>query len=135
FAYSLAQPLAPGASTNVQFMLGVQQTGSFRFFFNVEAFYNTSPAAVTGGPYSGPAGSPVQFNGSGSSDSEGQIAGYQWDFGDGGFGTGPSPSHTYSTQGTYNVTLIVTDSGGLTASATTTATIYPATNKMPVAII
>jgi RHS repeat-associated protein len=135
FAYSLAQPLAPGASTNVQFMLGVQQSGSFRFFVNVEALYNTSPAAVTGGPYSGPAGSPVQFNGSGSSDSEGQIAGYQWDFGDGGLGTGPSPSHTYSTQGTYNVTLTVTDSGGLTASATTTATIYPASNKMPVPII
>jgi len=135
FAYSLAQPLAPGASTNVQFMLGVQQSGSFRFFINVEALYNTAPTASTGGPYSGPAGSPVQFNGSSSSDLEGQVASYQWDFGDGGFGSGPSPSHTYSTQGTYTVTLTVTDSGGLTASATTTATIYPASNKMPVPII
>jgi hypothetical protein len=34
---SLSQPLAPGQSVNVQFVLGVQQTGSFRFFFNVEA--------------------------------------------------------------------------------------------------
>jgi len=30
-------PLAPGASINVQFLLGVQQTGSFKFFINVEA--------------------------------------------------------------------------------------------------
>jgi hypothetical protein len=34
---SLSQPLAPGQSINVQFVLGVQQTGSFRFFMNVEA--------------------------------------------------------------------------------------------------
>ena len=34
---SLDTPLAPGASLNVRFLLGIQQTGSFRFFFNVEA--------------------------------------------------------------------------------------------------
>ena len=34
---SLPTPLAPGASVNVQFLLGVQQTGSFKFFFNIEA--------------------------------------------------------------------------------------------------
>ncbi len=30
-------PLAPGASINLQFLLGVQSTGSFKFFFNIEA--------------------------------------------------------------------------------------------------
>ena len=34
---TLASPLAPGASVNVQFLLGVQQGGSFRFLLNVEA--------------------------------------------------------------------------------------------------
>ncbi len=34
---SLATPLAAGNSVNVQFLLGVQQTGSFRFLINVEA--------------------------------------------------------------------------------------------------
>jgi hypothetical protein len=34
---SLATPLAAGASVNVQFLLGVEQNGSFRFFINVEA--------------------------------------------------------------------------------------------------
>ena len=34
---TLGTPLAPGASINLQFVLGVQQTGSFKFFFNIEA--------------------------------------------------------------------------------------------------
>jgi hypothetical protein len=34
---SLPTPLAPGQSVNLQFLLGVQKTGSFKFFFNVEA--------------------------------------------------------------------------------------------------
>jgi hypothetical protein len=34
---TLGTPLAPGASVNVRFLLGIQQTGSFRFFLNVEA--------------------------------------------------------------------------------------------------
>ena len=34
---TLGTPLAPGASINLQFLLGVQQSGSFKFFFNVEA--------------------------------------------------------------------------------------------------
>ena len=34
---TLATPLANGQSINLQFLLGVQQTGSFKFFINVEA--------------------------------------------------------------------------------------------------
>lgn len=34
---TLATPLAPGASINLQLLLGVQSTGSFKFFFNVES--------------------------------------------------------------------------------------------------
>lgn len=34
---TVSQPLAPGASVNVEFLLGVQTGGSFRFFVNVEA--------------------------------------------------------------------------------------------------
>ena len=34
---TLPTPLAPGQSINLQFLLGVQQTGSFKFFINVEA--------------------------------------------------------------------------------------------------
>jgi hypothetical protein len=34
---TMPTPLAPGQSMNFQFLLGVQQTGSFKFFFNIEA--------------------------------------------------------------------------------------------------
>ncbi|MCA1616827.1 MAG: lamin tail domain-containing protein, partial [Acidobacteria bacterium] len=43
-AVALDTPLAAGASINVQFLLGVEQTGDFRFFINVEAL--PGPAAV-----------------------------------------------------------------------------------------
>jgi hypothetical protein len=36
-AVTLGTPLANGASINLQFLLGIQQTGSFKFFINVEA--------------------------------------------------------------------------------------------------
>lgn len=35
---TLAQPLQPGASVNVEFLLGLQQSGSFRFYISVEAW-------------------------------------------------------------------------------------------------
>jgi gliding motility-associated-like protein len=46
-----------------------------------------------------------------------------WDFGDGGTGTTQNPTHTYTTAGTFNVTLIVTDSKGCTASVTKPVTV------------
>ena len=119
----------------MQFVLGVQQSGSFRFFINVEAVSNSLPSAIAGGPYSGPTGAPIQFNGSSSVDLEGPVETFQWSFGDNTFGTGPAPAHTYTSAGTYTVTLTVTDSIGLTTTGTTTATIYPASNKMPIAYI
>jgi len=37
YTVNLGTPLAAGASINLQFLLGVKQTGSFKFFFNIEA--------------------------------------------------------------------------------------------------
>ena len=96
---------------------------------------NQPPTADAGGPYTGTAGVAVSFNGGGSSDPDGSIASYAWDFGDGNTGTGATPSHTYAAAGTFTVSLMVTDDGGLTDTATTTATIAdaPVGNQPPTA--
>jgi RHS repeat-associated protein len=93
---------------------------------------NQTPLANPGGPYSGMSGSPVPFNGSGSSDADGTIGNYQWSFGDGTVATGPTPTHVYSSTGTFNVTLTVTDNSGAPASANTTASVT-IPNQPPVA--
>src|SRR5438094_518927 len=58
---------------------------------------NHAPTAVPGGPYSGLAGSAVAFNGTGSSDPDGDAFSYAWSFGDGATGTGATPNHEYAT--------------------------------------
>jgi PKD repeat protein len=60
------------------------------------------------------AGQGVSFIGSASSDPDGSIAGYSWNFGDGSAGAGATPSHIYAAPGNYTVTLTITDSGGVT---------------------
>ncbi|MBK8287045.1 MAG: proprotein convertase P-domain-containing protein [Ahniella sp.] len=58
-----------------------------------------------------------------SSDSDGTIASRSWNFGDGTTSTATSPSKTYTTGGTYNVALTVTDNGGLTNTRTQSVTV------------
>lgn len=54
-------------------------------------------------------GQLVTFNGSASYDPDGTVAGWGWDFGDGGTGSGSIVTHTYSSTGNYVVNLTVTD--------------------------
>ena len=61
-------------------------------------------------------GLSVAFDGSGSSDSGGQITGYTWTFGDGGSATTVKPTHVYSKAGTYTVTLVVANKNGASNS-------------------
>ncbi|MCJ7694350.1 MAG: S8 family serine peptidase [Anaerolineaceae bacterium] len=84
---------------------------------------NNPPIADAGGPYSGSEGAVVNFNGSGSVDLDGFIVTYEWDFGDDNTVTGMYPVHTYVQNGTYTVTLNVTDNRGYSNINTTTATI------------
>ena len=76
----------------------------------------------------------ASFDGSGSSDSDGSVASYAWDFGDGSSGSGVSPSHTYGAAGTYSVKLTVTDNGGATDSVTHQVSVTaPPANQPPTA--
>lgn len=52
------------------------------------------------------------FDGSASSDSDGSIVSYSWDFGDGNSASGETATHSYASSGTYSVSLTVTDDGG-----------------------
>lgn len=76
---------------------------------------NTPPTAEFTTAMSGLTGN---FDGSASSDPEGPIAAWEWDFGDGTTGTGKTIAHTYAQPGTYHVTLMVRDASGLTDTAT-----------------
>jgi outer membrane protein OmpA-like peptidoglycan-associated protein len=68
-------------------------------------------------PNSGTAPLEVQFRGIGT-DPDGEIASFDWEFGDGGKASGAEASHTYGTPGEYRARLTVTDNDGLTGSAT-----------------
>ncbi len=92
----------------------------------MSVFVNRPPTASAGGPYTGQAARTVQFYGGGSSDSDGTISSYRREFGDGTTGAGATPVHTYTSAGTYSVTLTVTDDAGASASAKRTAIISSA---------
>lgn len=80
-------------------------------------------------------GLAVGFSGSGSTDSDGTITGYAWNFGDGTTGTGATPSHTYAAAGTYVVTLVVTDNNGATGTTNRQVVLTPPGNVAPTAAI
>jgi PKD repeat protein len=83
------------------------------------------PVASAGPSPSGQEGSPVTFAGS----VVGGIAPYAetWAFGDGTTASGTlTPAHTYTRDGTYSVTLTVTDAAGGSSTSTTTAAIAEA---------
>jgi hypothetical protein len=86
---------------------------------------NTKPVADAsqGEPYQGYINTEITFDGSKSYDSDGNITSWSWTFGDGTNGSGKTIQHVYSTTGTYQVLLTVTDDDGATHTDTTTCVI------------
>ena len=74
---------------------------------------NQGPTAAFTAPTSR-AGQATAFNAGGSSDTDGSVASYSWDFGDGQAATmnSAATSHTYAVPGSYTVSLTVTDNEG-----------------------
>lgn len=76
------------------------------------------PIARIGGDNNIKKNEETTFDGAGSIDSDGTIVSYRWDFGDGTTGVGSLAFHVYSREGSFTVTLTVTDNSGLSSSAT-----------------
>ncbi|HLQ66409.1 MAG TPA: PKD domain-containing protein [Candidatus Limnocylindrales bacterium] len=72
---------------------------------------NRPPTANAGGPYEGIVGQPIAFDGTKSSDPDGDALYYHWTFGDSTYADsdGPTPFHTYPAAGQYRVILEVRD--------------------------
>ncbi|MGV1098226.1 PKD domain-containing protein [Thiovibrio sp. JS02] len=103
-----------------------------------EEVLNTPPvASIYVTTSSGEAPLAVLLDGSSSTDSDGTISQYSWDFGDGYSGTGAFVNHTYSSTGTFTAILTVTDNEGKTASAQTVITVTAPVplNQPPTAVI
>jgi PKD repeat protein len=85
---------------------------------------NTAPVADPGGPYLAAINDGMSFDGSGSSDPEGDDLAYAWTFDDGATGTGAMPTHSYAAAGIYNVCLTVNDGIADSEAVCTIAVVY-----------
>ena len=76
---------------------------------------DTSPqAAFAPSTFDSQTGESVSFDASASTDAEGPVSSYRWEFGDGSTANGPTQTHTYTSGGIYTVRLTVTDGNGNT---------------------
>ena len=88
----------------------------------------TPVPAFTYSPSAPFAKSDVTFDGSLSTDSDGRIVSYAWNFGDGSQGSGVLVKHGFSNDGSYTVTLTVTDDRGQSASLSKTVAVTASAN-------
>ncbi|CAN7375554.1 PKD domain-containing protein [Arthrobacter sp. LjRoot78] len=143
--YAVPTPVPYGGwNTSTNMRIGVQQKfnqtlngvvvdlNSFdATFLGTQSPANHLPSAAF---TSSASGLTASFDGSGSADPDGSIASYSWDFGDGSpAGTGVRPTHIYSSGGTYQVKLTVTDNLGATGSVTNPVTVTGPAATVPAA--
>jgi len=77
------------------------------------------------------AGEEVLFDATPSRAAHGAIVAYAWEFGDGATGEGSSPAHIYAADGSYVVTLTVTDDGGRQGQIQATLSVLPEEDPPP----
>ena len=94
---------------------------------------NQPPKANAGPDIVATVGQSVSFSGAASSDPDGSIVSYSWNYGDGSSGSGVATTKSYSQPGSYTVTLTVTDNAGAQASDTALVTVHNPPNQPPVA--
>ena len=124
--YYLVQAINPEYETN--------KDGACSSKLDIPAANKNPVPEFTWSPTSPNTGQVVSFDGSSSSDPDGTIVNYAWDFDDGNTASGAtlhSPSNTYAAAGTYTVLLTVTDNNGATGQCSHTIGIS-SPNKNPV---
>jgi PKD repeat protein len=96
--------------------LGTAELVALNFPTVVTVSENKNPIANAGPDKTALVKEQINFDGRQSSDSDGYVTAWVWDFGDGSpTATGTLPSHAYAQPGQYTVTLTVTDDKGATA--------------------
>jgi PKD repeat protein len=110
-------------------------TGTYSRSIAVQAFapVNIPPlASFEADPQTGQVPLTVSFDASGTTDTDGTIASYSWDFGDGQTSTGVLTTHEYVVPAIYIINLTVTDDDGATGASTAIVTVTgPATSPSP----
>lgn len=90
---------------------------------------NCAPVAVISPVGAASEGVAIPFSAASSTDPENDALSYAWTFGDGASAIGVAPSHVFANNGTYTVTLKVTDSNGAQSTATASVVV---SNSAPV---
>ncbi|WP_371186520.1 family 16 glycosylhydrolase [Thalassotalea maritima] len=75
------------------------------------------------------------FDASASSDSDGSIVEYQWNFGDGNSATGAMVNHSFASAGDYSVSLTVTDNEGATHTTNTVVSVQEGTGEQATSLV
>ncbi|MFA5559991.1 MAG: DUF5711 family protein [Methanofastidiosum sp.] len=93
---------------------------------------NKFPTANAGSDFETKIGEAVHFDGTKSTDEDGNIVAYKWDFGDGTSSNDAEPLHQYATAGVYKATLTVTDDKGDTGQDVLYVTVKEAQTQSPI---
>lgn len=112
--------------------------GQFSLSGTVPSSLGQPPVAVVSqsAPVTGLAPLTVNFSSAGSSDADGSVVAWDWDFGDNTTGSSePNPVHTFNTAGTYTASLVVFDDTGLSGSASVVITVQNPANVIYVSSI
>jgi PKD repeat protein len=94
------------------------------------AFDEPPTASFSATPPAGIVPLSVTFDAASSSDADGDIVSYTWDFGDGAQASGPTQVHTFDNPGTFATRLTVTDVFGLSDEQTLSVDVVAPPNSL-----